>query len=280
MMTDLSFNEQLADFLKTRRARLKPEQVGLKAGTRRRTPGLRREEVAELANLSVAWYTWLEQGRDIRLSRNAARRLARALRLDELETNHLLALSDIGQPDGIELPATVSATLQKIIEAQGDNPAYVMNERWDVLVWNSASELLFGCFSREMFGEANALRHMFLDRVSRTCIVNWEKHAHRMAAQFRLTSDRIGKKPPEFEELIAELRAGSLEFERFWTSHDILPRTVGQKEFDHPTMGKLAFNHAAFQVNEDRTLKMVIYVASDSVSKAKINQALRTRRDR
>lgn len=107
-MTDLSFNEQLADFLKTRRARLKPEQVGLKAGIRRRTPGLRREEVAELASLSVAWYTWLEQGRDIRLSRHAARRLARALRLDELETNHLLALTRYGSAGRYRNPTSDS----------------------------------------------------------------------------------------------------------------------------------------------------------------------------
>jgi hypothetical protein len=114
-----------------------------------------------------------------------------------------------------------------------------MNERWDVLVWNPASELLFGSFSREMFGEANALRYMFLDRVSRTCIVDWEKHAHRMAAQFRLTSDCLGKRPPEFEELIAELRAGSLEFERFWTSHEIMPRTVVKRNSTTPRWASL-----------------------------------------
>lgn len=273
-MTDLGPKQQLADFLKTRRDRLQPEQVGLKAGGRRRIPGLRRDEVAQLAGLSVAWYTWLEQGRDIRLSRPSARRLALALQLDEAETAHLVALADTDHRDAPELKAgIISPTLKKIIDMQGENPAYVMNERWDVLVWNAASELLFGAFGRDRFGESNALRYMFLDPLAKASIVDWERHARRMTAQFRLTGDHLATNPG-FAELISHLRTGSSEFERFWTSHDILPRTAGRKEFRHLTLGELAFDHAAFQVNEDRSLKMVIYVTSDPTSKAKVTRAL------
>lgn len=274
-MDDLVKRRQLADFLRTRRARLRPEQVGLPSGGgRRRTAGLRREEVALLSGLSVAWYTWLEQGRQIKLSASAAKRLARALRLDELEETHLVALTDNTEPFRSEATIDVSPTLRRIVNGQGGNPAYVMNESWQVLAWNSASYILFGDFSRSLFNESNVLRYMFLDGSARRCIVDWESHARRMVAQFRLTSDRLGHRP-EVAALITDLRAGSCEFDRLWNSHEVMRRGTGRKDFDHPRLGRLSFDHGAFQVNESRALKLVIYMAADERTKVKMTEALR-----
>jgi transcriptional regulator with XRE-family HTH domain len=136
--------------------------------------------VAQLSGLSVAWYTWLEQGRPIRISAHAAKRLALALRLNDVEQTHLLTLADLVQPSSPDSPSPcVSDTLRHIIDSQGYNPAYVMNETWQVLAWNRASHLLFGDFGRARFGDANALRYMFLDPDSRRSIVDWEQHARR-----------------------------------------------------------------------------------------------------
>jgi transcriptional regulator with XRE-family HTH domain len=270
---------ELAHFLRTHRARLQPEQVGLTRGVRRRTPGLRRDEVAQLAGFSVAWYSWLEQGRDIRLSRPSARRLATALQLDPIETAHLLALAESEAAEtqvSIERCA-VSGTLANVVDAQGDNPAYVMDDAWDVLKWNASSGLIFGGFGSERLGQANALRYMFLDPLARLQLVDWSGHAARMTAQFRQTSDHLTGCPRQ-GALISELRAGSAEFESYWTSHEVIAQACGVKRIRHPTLGDLCFEHVSFQVNEKRRLKMVIYLPGDLATRAAMEAAGRALR--
>ena len=139
--------EELADFLRTRRAALQPGDVGLPVGGRRRTPGLRREEVAQLAGVGTTWYTWLEQGREVRASLDVLEALARALRLNQAERTHLILLGRGEAPPPCKNPAErVSSTLRRLIENLGPNPAYILGRRWDYLAWNDAAVTLLGDF--------------------------------------------------------------------------------------------------------------------------------------
>jgi len=274
-MNDGARRRQLADFLRSRRGRLRPEDVGLPRPLRSRTPGLRRDDVAQLAGVSVSWYTWLEQARNIHVSPQTVMRLAGALRLDDTETTHVLGLARPERPSFVPTrPDAISPTLRRVIALQGGNPAYVLNERWDVLIWNQASHLLFGDFARDRFGESNALRFMFLDPLANERICDWQRQAGRMAAQFRSACDHFAG-DPAFELLITDLRQGSSEFERAWATHDVMSPTVGRKDISHPQLGHLRFEHSVFAVNEDRRLRMVVYVpVEDQETACRMRRAL------
>ncbi|WP_428483645.1 helix-turn-helix transcriptional regulator [Rhodopila sp.] len=251
---------ELADFIRVRRARLSPERCGFGAepATRRRTPGLRREELGRLAGLSADWIAWLEQGRDIKLSVPAAARLALALRLDLIETEHLLALAD-RRRTACALPCLVPPSLRAIVAAQETNPAYVSDGYGDVLLWNAAAGLVFPDVGQVPSGDANLLRFMFLNPTARHNIVEWESHARRIVAQFRLRYDRAGG-AGRFAELVHELRAGSKVFDALWTTHDVLRRTGGRKLIRHPRFGELVFDYGSFQVSEAPDLTLTLYV--------------------
>src|SRR5271167_3990954 len=160
--------EELADFLRTRRASLKPEDVGLPGGGRRRTPGLRREEVAQLAGVGATWYTWLEQGRDVRASLDVLEAVARALRLTPAERTHLVLLGRGEEAPPCKAPAEqVSPTVRHLVENLGPGPAYAMGRRWDYLAWNRAFEVVFGWQPGEDPLSRNAVWLMFMDPVRR-----------------------------------------------------------------------------------------------------------------
>lgn len=240
---------ELADFICVRRARLSPNgrNLGADAG-RRRTPGLRREELGRLAGLSADWIARLEQGRDVKLSPPAADRLARALLLDPVETEHLLALA--GWPrrfgaDGAGLPPA----LQAVVEAQGSNPAYVADQCGDLSIWNKAAGLIFDDFGRDSLGQANLLRFMFLHEGARRSIVDWEHYASRIMAQFRLQYDRAGD-DGRLARLACELRQKSPVFDALWGAHEVCRRSTGRKVICHATLGELAFQYCNFQVEE------------------------------
>ncbi len=250
---------ELANFVRVRRLRLDPRTCGLDVGEgRRRTAGLRREELGHLAGLSGDWIARLEQGRDIKLSRSAAGRLAHALRLDAVEAEHMLALCD----DFGALPSSrppVSATLQEIVQRQGSSPAYVSDDGGDILTWNLAADLVFGPLSRTDDDNINLLRYMFLDPDVRSRFVDWEHHAWRSVAQFRLEYDR----QPASEKnkaLVDELRSKSAVFERIWSEHGVLNRSDGRKVVRHPKFGELAFDHGSFRAFESTALTLTIFI--------------------
>ena len=187
--------KELADFLKTRRARLTPAQAGLPDGGRRRTPGLRREEVAMLASVSTVWYTWLEQERDVRPSAQVLDSVAGALRLDPDEKAHLFALADQGSYYPlVRREEVVSPALRRALDALNPNPAYVMGRRWDKLAWNDAMTLVFGDLGSLPAKERNTLWSMFTNQRMRQTIPDWESHARHVLAQFRA---RLGPGTPE-----------------------------------------------------------------------------------
>jgi transcriptional regulator with XRE-family HTH domain len=255
--------EELADFLRTKRASLQPEEVGLPEGGRRRTPGLRREEVALLAGVGTTWYTWLEQGRDVRASLEVLEAVSRALRLTPAERAHVILLGRGEQAPPCKAPAEeVSPTLRRLVENIGPGPAYLLGRRWDYLAWNRSFERVF---SWEPGPDALSRNHVwlwFMDPARRTlCSGDWAASARLLVAKFRADSARnIGD--PVFEELISALESASPEFRKLWKRHEVSGSGDGHKELAHPLVGPLAFDHAVFRHGETGDLRLILYTPS------------------
>jgi len=252
---------EFGDFLRSRREKLSPQAVGLPSGRRRRTPGLRREEVAELAGIGVDWYTRLEQGRTVNPSATTVEALARALRLGAVEYAHLRALARHADHRAFSRERVPEA-IRQLVERLAP-PAYVTGRRWDVLAWNAAAADIFTDFGRLAEGERNILLYMLTDPDARRLFgATWADEARRMVAQFRSTYD-LWADDPAFITLLARLRHGCPEFARWWEAHDIRGVVAGQKLLHHPTQGPLRFAYATFQANDDPALKLAIYTPCD-----------------
>jgi transcriptional regulator with XRE-family HTH domain len=251
-----SRHQELADFLRSRRHRLTPKTVGLPTVGRRRTPGLRREELAQLAGIGVDWYVRLEQGRAVSPSSTTIDSLAKALRLGKVEHAHLRALAS--PPDRrLFAPEKVPPTLRRVVESL-NQPAYVTGRRWDVLVWNIAAEDIFG-FGRLAEGDRNTLVAVLTGANARRLFgVHWAEQARRMVTEFRVMHD-LWAGDPAFQDLLERLRAGCPEFEDWWEAHDVGQSQSGRKLITHPRKGDLAFDYATFQAYDDAGLKLVIY---------------------
>ena len=249
--------DAFGDFLRSRRERLNPKAVGLSTLRRRRTPGLRREEVAELAGIGVDWYIRLEQGRAVSPSVTTVDALARALRLGKAEHAHLRALARNADRRRF-VRETVPDALRHLVENL-DQPAYVTGRRWDVLAWNAAAADIFTDFGRLAQADRNTLLYMLTDPAARRLFAaTWADEAKRMVAQFRATHD-LWAGDPAFLDLLRRLRDGSTEFAPWWEAHDIRAGGAGQKLLNHPKRGVLRFEYATFQANDDPTLKLAIY---------------------
>jgi transcriptional regulator with XRE-family HTH domain len=250
---------ELADFLKKRRAAIRPEDVGLPNGTRRRTPGLRREEVAQLAGVGATWYTWLEQGRDVRASMDVLEAISRALRLTPAERIHLILLGRGEEAPSCPAPTErVSPTLRRLVQSLDPNPAYVLGRRWDYLAWNDAAVALFGDFGQLPKPARNHVWQMFTDPVRREMMCDWKESSRLCAAKFRADSaHHIGD--PAFEQLIESLRKASSEFCQAWRRHEVARAGGGRKQFEHPIVGTLLFEHAVLNPSETPEQRVILY---------------------
>jgi transcriptional regulator with XRE-family HTH domain len=247
----------LGDFLRSRREKLTPEAVGLANGRRRRTPGLRREEVAELAGIGIDWYIRLEQGRAVNPSPTTVDSLARALGLGKVEHAHLRALARNANRRPFSRESVPDA-IRRLVESL-DRPAYITGRRWDVLAWNAAAADIFTDFGRFPEDDRNILIFVLLDPHARRLFgTGWADEAKRVIALFRATHD-LWSGDPAFIELFERLRQGSPQFATWWETHDIRGIASGQKLLSHPEKGPLRFEHASFQANDDPALKLVIY---------------------
>jgi len=258
-MSDLQRLKELADFLKTRRARLTPADVGLPNGSRRRTPGLRREEVAQLTNVSTTWYTFLEQGRDIQVSAQVLESIAQALQLTSDERTHLFRLA-LQQPPTETLlhRKSVNFALQHLIDHLEFCPAFVTSYQFDVLAWNQAACTLFGNFAGMAARERNRMWDFFTNSESRQMLMDWEEHALAMLAWFRNTSGRyLGD--AKLSELAEDLQRVSPEFRQGWLQHEVQGKHTGLKVYKHPAVGFLEFNYTVLQVTEAPELSLVVY---------------------
>jgi transcriptional regulator with XRE-family HTH domain len=252
--------QQLSEFLKTRRARLSPTDVGLPRGIGRRIQGLRREEVAALAGVGLTWYTWLEQGRDIQVSTSFLENLARTLKLSPAERAHLFALAQHRAPPRpiADSSSSASERLQVILDAI-DSPAYARNDRFDVVAWNGANTLMFGDFASVAPEQRNVLRLMFTRHSYRHTIKNWEEDARGLIAKFRLNfGQAVGA--AAFSTLISELSAISPDFQRMWAEHDVSDLGEGVTCFSSPRHGATVFQHFTMMPEALPDLRIVVFI--------------------
>lgn len=262
-MTTVRSPEQrraLADFVRAQREKLAPATLGLAAGRRRRTPGLRREEVAQLSGLSATWYTWIEQGREVSVSPAALARLARVLRLGRAERAYLFELAGKRDPDPAAgddemLPSAALRALTAIAA-----PAYILDRRWNASGWNAPAERLFAGWLDQP-GERNLLRFIFLAPAARALICDWEERARRVAAEFRAACS-AHLDDPGLGRFIAELHGASAEFARFWDAQGVLAREGGARTFNHPRDGFLRYEQVTFALAGAPDLKLTMLVPS------------------
>jgi transcriptional regulator with XRE-family HTH domain len=249
---------ELAAFLRSRREAVAPEQVGLPRGPGRRTPGLRREEVALLAGVSVSWYTWLEQGRRISASDDVLRAIARALLLDETETEHLARLT---RPPAtpIEPPREAPSALVRLITALEPAPAYVLGPSWEFLAWNDAQARLYPAIARLTGIERNLLWVQFADPAVRELVVDWDVHARQTLAEFRAaTAERRAE--PDHVELVERLVEASPEFAAWWPEHAVARFETRLRRFHHPAAGELTFEYQQLEPLEWPGLRVVCHL--------------------
>lgn len=248
---------ELADFIRAQREKMSPAAAGFATG-RRRTPGLRREEVAQLAGLSATWYTWIEQGREVSVSPFALARLAQALRLGRAQRDYLFELAgkrdpDRGGSDADDLPPAVFDCVGAIAA-----PAYLLDRYWNARAWNAAAERLFvGWLDRP--GERNLLRFIFADPGARTLICDWPERARRVVAEFRAHSG-LHLNDGALRRVIEGLLAESREFAELWDLHGVLGREGGERTFCHPTDGFLRYEQLTFDLSGRLDVKLTILV--------------------
>lgn len=232
----------------------------LRDGPRRRTPGLRREEVAQAAGIGASWYTWLEQGRDIKVSVETLRRISKALKLDRHEIQHVFRLAGLGlpvQPD--VLPSSVAAPLQRLLDAMRDIPAYIHNARWDRIAWNDASLALMGDYSKDTLQERNTVWRTFLNPAVRAYSEDWEHLARIVVSEFT-TSFGGQFEDPWLWEFVEALSARSPQFEQLWNDRDVIPRHEERTRIHHKAAGRLYLERSTLQVSSTDRLTMVVFV--------------------
>jgi transcriptional regulator with XRE-family HTH domain len=263
-------NAEFRDFLTSRRSRITPERAGLapKAGARR-VPGLRREEVAELAGLSVDYYIRLERGR-ARPSEPVLAAIARALRLDEAERAHLFDLARV-TPSGHRTrlpPQRAHPGLLRAMRALAHTPALVLGRRMDVLAANHMASALLTDFEARPHRERNIARHAFLDPAARELYVDWPVVAQDIVAGLRLDAGR-NPDDPRLAELIGELTLADPDFSRWWSTHDVKRRVGGTKRYRHPVVGELTLNYDRLTTPDDPDQRLTIYTAEPASASEK-----------
>jgi len=252
----------LSAFLRTRRERITPEMVDLAPGPRRRTPGLRREEVAQLAGVGITWYTWLEQGRPINASSQVLDAISRTLRLDTAERQHLYWLA--GQPGTPVLADSTQVTreMQAILDQLGAMPASITNSRYDVLAWNSAYATIFPEVVDAQEGERNSLWQTFVSPSWTTMLVNRDQELPRAVAVFRGAYSRHSDDPC-WQDFVRRLAAESAEFARLWARQDVAAPGPRVKTYEHRQMGRISFSTTSFNLSSAPETRMVVYTPLD-----------------
>jgi transcriptional regulator with XRE-family HTH domain len=249
----------LGIYLKDRRAKLDPAAFGFRP-ERRRTPGLRREEVAQRANISATWYTWLEQGRGGAPSADVLDRIARALMLTDVEREHLFLLG-LGRPPEVRYrkDGGVTPRLQRVLDALDPSPALIRTATWDVVAWNRAATVMLTDYGALPPEQRNILRFIFLDPRVRAVQHDWESVARFVVGAFRVDAARAGA-ASEVEPLVGELCRLSPEFRAMWGENDVHgAHGEAVKHIKHPILGPIAFEYSAFAVDGRSDLSMVVY---------------------
>ncbi|KQR57988.1 XRE family transcriptional regulator [Acidovorax sp. Leaf160] len=252
--------KELAEFLRSHRERLAPADVGLPAGSRRRTPGLRREEVASLAGVGLTWYTWLEQGREISVSATFLDNLSRVLKLDAAERRYLYLLTQQRPPaEPGKTWCVVPALVHRLMGDLASRPAYVINLRWDVLAWNPAADRVFR-FSAHPPERRNLLWMLFADGPTQALFDPWDEQALQMLSRFRRDFVKATQEP-DICALIKDLEKVSPDFREWWQKQDIHGSDLGCRRLRLNGLGPVAFEYTKLTIDEDRHLRLVYYAA-------------------
>lgn len=254
---------ELSEFLRTRRARLKPEDVGMPDfGRHRRVPGLRREELAQLAGVSVAYYTRLEQGNGRNVSTEVLDAIARALRLSDAEHAHLTHLAKPKQhkKKHVARSEQVRPALRQLLDSIDGVPAYITGRRSDILAWNRMAAALFGDWSELPVQERNWARLVFLRPEYRELFVEWDQKAYDMVSYLRMDAG-CHSDDPRLSALVGELSLKSEEFRRLWATHDVKEKTYGVKHLRHPLVGELTLNFESFRLGDGTEQVLITYHA-------------------
>ena len=260
---------RLGIYLKDRRSRLDPIALGY-APTRRRTPGLRREEVAQRAHISPTWYTWLEQGRGGAASADVLDRIARALMLTDVEREHLFLLGLSRPPEAhYSNSGGVSPRLQKLLDVLEYSPAIVKTPAWDVVAWNKAASIVLTDYGSQPPEQRNILRKMFLDPKVRAAQFDWEAVARFVVSAFRADTARAGASE-KVAPLVEELSRLSPEFVAMWQDKEVRSYGEGLKKIRHPKAGLIAFEYSSFAVDGRPDLAMVVYNPASSADRDKV----------
>jgi transcriptional regulator with XRE-family HTH domain len=272
---DESRRAELGRFLRARRAAIQPADAGLPSGTgRRRTPGLRREEVAQLSGVGIAWYTWLEQGRVVATSAQVIDALAGALRLDEEAHRHLRALAGLPLP-----PAWISGqghdpvpeALQRMLDSLLPNPAYITDRRFDFLAWNHAYSSVWRDLADIPPAQRNLVWLMLTDPSLRRLLVGWEKRARALLDQFRTVAGRYPK-DIRIARLVADLEAGSPHFRDWWPQYTVGRFTSPEHVIDHPEAGRISLDLAQLSITHHPSLILVLQTPVTDADRASLTR--------
>ncbi len=255
-----STGKELGRFLRSLREGISPETVGLSGGGRRRTPGLRREELAHLSGISSTWYSWIEQGRPVSVSAGVLDRLASTLRMTLAQRQYLFDLAgkhSSGPPDLRETEEIPLPIPEFVLNQTG--PSYLLNTSWDAILWNKPAEELFWGWLSPGAKSRNLLEYMFLEPAARSLVIDWEDRARRLIADFRADCATKFEEPP-FSRILDSLHSGSPEFRKFWQTREVSWREGGRKLFRHPTLGLLEYRQVTFLPVIRRDLKLTVLV--------------------
>lgn len=262
--------KELGKFLKTRRDKISPTQVGLPYGNRRRTLGLKREEVAQLANVSLTWYTWLEQGRSINVSDQVLESIGHTLLLNETEMKYIFALSQITMPESkVSAPQFISKPIQAILNKLEPYPSFASDQYWNVIGWNESAKLIFGDFSKMNGRERNTIWRMFTNTKYKTLFTEWDEVGQWIVAQFRIscsqyTSDKW------FENFVEELILESDDFKNWWVDHNVDFQDDFKKRINIESVGELIFDFTSFDVSINPRTKIAIHTPANMETSNKL----------
>lgn len=273
MSSDFIGDKRLGAYLRDRRTKLDPAAFGFST-QRRRTAGLRREEVAQLANISPAWYTWLEQGRGGAPSADVLDRIARALLLTDVEREHIFLLG-LGRPPEARYRATggITPRLQRVLDTLDPSPALIRTATWDVVAWNRAAAAVLVDYGALAPQERNVLRMMFLDPRARAVQYDWQSVARLVVGAFRVDVARAGAEAA-VTDLVNELCRLSPEFDAMWRDNSVHAHGESVKRIMHPVIGPFSFEYSAFGVDGRTDLTMVIYNPATDADRDKLRAVM------
>ncbi|WP_158939307.1 helix-turn-helix transcriptional regulator [Burkholderia sp. S171] len=266
-------DNRLGSYLKNRRTKLDPATFGF-SGSRRRTAGLRREEVAQRANISAAWYTWLEQGRGGNPSADVLDRIASALMLTEVEREHVFLLG-LGHPPEVHYRGSdvITPRLQRLLEALPYSPAIVRTATWDVVAWNRAAATVLTDYGSLPPEQRNILRMIFSDARVRAAQFDWESVARFVVSAFRIDAARAGA-DAEVAPLVDELCRSSPEFAAMWRDNEVQTYGEGVKHLRHPVLGPISLEYSSFAVDGRPDLQMIVYNPATPADQALIRSLI------